>query len=426
VKKLVAIVLAAGKGERMKSDRPKVLHELCGRAMIEYVLDAARHAGAQRIIVVIGYGAEGVRKALGDHKDVEFAFQAEQLGTGHAVRVCSEQLAGHDGPVLILTGDAPLVLGASLAKLVAEQAKTRAECVLGTAEVANPFGLGRVIRDERDEFFAIVEEKDASDEQREICEINPSYYVFNCADLLNSLGKINADNKQEQLYLTDCPGVLRSEGKKVLALKVLAGEEAYGINSRDQLAHAFTILQRRIHQHWMNEGVTIMDPSSTFVDSRARIGGDTIILPFSYIQGPCEIGLRCRIGPFAHIRPGTRLDTGVEVGAFVEVSRSHLGEGTLVRHLAFVGDAQVGANANISAGAITANYDGSTKNETVIGERAMIGAGSVLIAPVTVGAGATVGAGSVVTKRHNVPAGAVVVGVPAQPLHSKNDKPRKP
>lgn len=420
---LVAVVLAAGEGTRMKTDRAKVLHELCGRPMIDYVLDAARAAGARRIIVVIGHKADEVRAALAGQGDVEFMLQTEQRGTGHAVQMCRNLLSAHDGSVLILTGDSPLVLGSSLLQLVETCEQARAACVLGTAVVSNSFGLGRIVRDTDGHFLKIVEEKDASDEERAIGEINPSYYMFQCADLLDALTKIRPNNKQKQLYLTDCPGVLKAEGKKVLAMNVLEEEESYGVNSRDELARAFQILQRRIHEHWMKEGVTIADPRSTFIDSRATIGQDTVILPFSYIQGPSVIGPRCRIGPFTHIRPGTRLEAGVELGAFVEVNRSHLGEGVMARHLAYLGDAEVGAWANIGAGAITANFNGTAKNTTTIGERALIGAGSVLVAPVTVGAAAIVGAGSVVTKRHDVPAGAVVVGVPAKLLVPKNDNP---
>jgi bifunctional UDP-N-acetylglucosamine pyrophosphorylase/glucosamine-1-phosphate N-acetyltransferase len=415
----VTVVLAAGEGTRMKTNRAKVLHELCGRPMIDYVLDAARAAGSRRIIVVVGHRADEVRAALSGHGDIEFVEQTEQRGTGHAVQMCSALLRSHDGPVLILTGDSPLVRGSSLLQLVETREQAQAACVLGTATVANPFGLGRIVRDAEARFQRIVEEKDASDDERAIREINPSYYVFRCVDLLDSLNKIRPNNKQKQLYLTDCPGVLLADGKKVLARNVLEEEEAYGVNSRDELARAFYILQRRIHQHWMNEGVTIADPRSTFIDSRVTIGQDTVILPFSYIQGPSEIGPHCRIGPFAHIRPGTRLDADVEVGAFVEVNRSHLGEGTTARHLAYLGDAVTGPQANIGAGAITANFDGKEKHPTAIGERAMIGAGAVLIAPVTVGADAIVGAGAVVTKRHDVPDGATVAGVPAKSLDRK-------
>lgn len=413
---LIAVVLAAGKGERMKSDRPKVLHEVCGRPMIEYVLDAVRGAGAGRIIVVVGHAASQVQAALAEHSDVEFALQTDQRGTGHAVEVCRNQLQSHDGPVLIVTGDSPLLRASSLAQLCEAQRTERAACVFGTAEVASPFGLGRVVRDSGGEFLRIVEERDASPAEKLIREINPSYYVFAAQDLLDALTKIRPNNRQNQLYLTDCPGVLKNEGKRVIAARVLSEEEAYGVNSRDQLAVAHEILQRRIQLEWMQRGVTIVDPRSTFIDSRVTIGLDTVIRPFTYIQGPASIGPRCRIGPFAHIRPGTRLAADVEVGAFVEVNRTQMDEGAMARHLAYLGDAVVGAGATIGAGAITANFDGASKHPTKIGEGSLIGAGSVLVAPVTVGASATVGAGSVVTKRTEVAAGTVVAGVPARPL----------
>jgi bifunctional UDP-N-acetylglucosamine pyrophosphorylase/glucosamine-1-phosphate N-acetyltransferase len=419
VSSLAAVVLAAGKGERMKSARPKVLHELCGRPMVEYALDAAREAGAQRIVVVVGHGAAEVKTALAGHGDVEFAVQADQLGTGHAVRMCRDHLANHSGPVLILAGDAPLVRGSSLRQLVENQASDQAACVLGTAMVQNPADLGRIVRDSRGEFAAIVEYKDATDEQRTIREINPAYYVFRAPDLLLALTKITTNNKQKQYLLTDCPAVLLRDGKRVRALQVFDEEESYGVNSRAQLAQAHDCLQRRIHQHWMSQGVTIIDPRTTYIDPRATIGQDTVIMPFTCIQGPSEIAPDCRVGPFAHIRPGTRLDAGAEVGAFVEVNRSHLGPAVVARHLAYLGDAQVAAGATIGAGAITANFDGETKQPTKIGECARIGAGSVLIAPVEVGASAVVGAGAVVTRQKDVPAGGVVAGVPAKPLPHK-------
>lgn len=310
---LTAVVLAAGLGKRMKSELPKILHELCGRPLVDYVIEAARGAGADRIIVVVGHRSEPVRAALAGQDDLVFVTQHPQRGTGHAVQVCRDKLLeGHD-PVMVLAGDAPLVRAESLRQLVQAQMAGSLACAFGTATVNHPEGLGRIIRDQNGHFRAIVEEKDATPEQRMIREVNPSYYVFDRADLLwslDELAKRRPTNRQQEYYLTDCPGLLQDRGKGVEALNVMGAEEAYGVNSRSQLADLHVIMQQRIQAYWMEQGVTVVDPRNTYIDSRARIGMDTVIRPFSYIDGPSTIGSACSIGPFAHIVSGFELGDG--------------------------------------------------------------------------------------------------------------------
>lgn len=415
----VAIILAAGHGKRMKSDRAKVLHEVCGQPMIRYVVEAARGAGARTIVVVVGVNADQVRAALADEPDVTFADQTRQLGTGDAVRSCHPALKDYHGPALVLVGDEPLLRPGPLADLLERQRQEQAACLLGTARTPDPTGFGRILRDTSGRFLRIVEERDCTPEEKAIREVNPSCYVFDLPGLWDALDQLTTSNAQGEYYLTDAPALLQSMGRKTIAANVLHHDDILGVNTRQHLAEAHAIMQRRIQDHWMSEGVSIVDPRNTYIDARAVIGRDTTIFPFTFIQGPCTIGKECRVGPFCHVRPGTTLDDGVEVGAFVEVSRTHMGAGARARHLAYLGDAEVGANVNIGCGAITANFDGQAKHKTVIGAGASIGSGAVLVAPVKVGQGSTVGAGAVVTKRHDVPDEATVAGVPARPLRSR-------
>lgn len=417
----IAIILAAGQGKRMKSERAKVLHEVCGRPMIRSVVEAARGAGARSIIVVVGHGADQVRACLADDRDVQFVTQGRQLGTGDAVKACRPLLEGYQGPGLILVGDEPLLRPGPLADLLALQQHDRAACLLGTAVVPDPTGFGRILRDSAGRFLRIVEERDCDPSERAIREVNPSCYVFDLPGLWDALDRLTTSNVQGEYYLTDAPDLLRSMGRKVVALAALEPDDILGVNTRQHLAQAHAIMQARIQDHWMTEGVSIVDPRNTYIDGRAEIGRDTRIFPFSVISGRVKIGSNCRIGPFAHLRDGTVLDDDVEVGAFVEVNRSHLEPGARARHLAYLGDAHLEPGVNIGAGAITANFDGAQKHPTRIGAHAMVGAGSILIAPVGVGPAATIGAGAVVTKRHDVAGGETVVGVPARPL----DLPRR-
>ncbi len=412
----VAIILAAGHGKRMRSERAKVLHEVCGRPMIHYVVEAARAAGARTIVVVVGCGADQVRAAFEGEPDVRFAVQEQQLGTGDAVRSCRAILGSYAGPVLVLVGDEPLLRPEPLADLLARRDAEDAACLLGTAVVPDPSGFGRILRDSAGRFLRIVEERDCSPEERAIREINPSCYVFVTPILWTALDQITTTNVQGEYYLTDAPERLHAMGYKVVATPALAPDDVLGVNTRRHLAQANALMQARIQDQLMSDGVSIVDPRNTYIDGRATIGPDTVVFPFSVITGTVRIGARCRVGPFAHLRDGTILDDDAQVGAFVEVNRSHFEAGATARHLAYLGDAQVGAGANIGATAVTANFDGRVKSRTIIGAGALIGSGAVLVAPVEIGDGATVGANAVVTKGTVVPSGATIVGIPARKL----------
>jgi bifunctional UDP-N-acetylglucosamine pyrophosphorylase / glucosamine-1-phosphate N-acetyltransferase len=315
----VSIILAAGKSTRMKSALPKVLHEVCGRPMIEYVLEAARGAGIGRQVVVVGHAAEAVKTALANQADLEFALQAEQKGTGHAVMMCRDALAAHDGPVLILTGDAPLMRPASFLALLEEFHSNSAACVIGTAETVNNHGLGRIVRDDHGEFQRIVEQKDATPVEAAITEINVGCYVFDCRKLFSALAEIRPNNKQGELYLTDCCGILKSRGDTVVAAKKLDIVEALGVNTRAQLVEVHRALQATFFESLMASGVTIVEPAQTYIDLRAEIGPDTIIAPFTAIEGPVKIGANCRIGPHAVLTGGARIADGTVVGPFERV-----------------------------------------------------------------------------------------------------------
>jgi len=417
----VAIILAAGQGKRMKSDKAKVLHEVCGQPMIHYVVDAARGSGARTIIVVVGYAADQVLESLQGEPNILFATQSDQLGTGHAVKICHPLLEDYEGPVLVLVGDEPLLRPEPLADLLARQEHEEAACLLGTAKVHDAMGFGRILRDSAGRFLRIVEERDCTLQEKAIREVNPSCYVFQLPVLWDALDQIGTSNAQHEYYLTDAPERLMAMGQKVLALNVLRPDDILGVNTRQHLAHVASVMQARIQDHWMTEGVTIIDPHNTYIDGRASIGRDTVIYPFSVVSGKVKIGANCRVGPFTHLRHGSVLEDGVEVGAFVEVSQSHIETGTVARHLAYLGNAFVGREVNIGAGTITANFDGARKNETRIGDRARIGSGAIMVAPVTIGSEAVIGAGAVIPRGKDVEDGDTVVGVPARSLAARQD-----
>ena len=429
---LAAVILAAGKGTRMKSVLPKVLHEVGGKPMVQHVLDAAKEAGAEKSVVVIGFGAESVAESL--KEQAEFAIQAEQLGTGHAVMQVREKLAGFAGTVMVLCGDTPLLTGGTLHSLFAAHSRAKAAATVLTAVMPDPSGYGRVIRDAKGNVLKIVEQKDAKPAELAVREINTGIYCFEKEVLFEALDHIGCENQQGEYYLTDVIGILVNGGSKVWAVEAEDREETLGVNSRLQLAQAEKILRIRKLEALMAEGVTIMDPDSTFIDAGVSIASDTVIYPFTWLEGSTKIGHGCRIGPntriqhteigdnvtlqfvyaheckigddviagpYVHLRPNTVLAKGVKIGNFVEVKNSYVGEKSKLPHLSYIGDTDMGSGINMGCGTITVNYDGKQKYRTTIENDAFIGCNSNLVAPVTVGQGAYVAAGSTVTK--NVP-----------------------
>ncbi len=317
---LVAVVLAAGKSTRMKSAVPKVLHPIFGRPMIEYVLDAARGAGAERIVVVVGHKADEVKNALSHHSDVEFALQTEQKGTGHAVMMCREHLVDHDGSVLVLAGDTPLLKSSSLQGLLDVQTDEHAACVIGTADTEANFGLGRIVRDDGGTFLRIVEQKDASPTEQKITEINTGCFAFDCQKLLESLTELSTDNEQGEYYLTDCPAIMKSDGEPVVASLQFDIAEAIGVNTRSQLATVRQAIHTASLENRMRDGVTILDPALVSIDPRAQIAADTTIHPFVVVDGPVKIGEDCEIGPHSVLSGSIEIASGERIEAFSNVT----------------------------------------------------------------------------------------------------------
>jgi bifunctional UDP-N-acetylglucosamine pyrophosphorylase / glucosamine-1-phosphate N-acetyltransferase len=432
------LIMAAGRGTRMRSKTPKVLHPLCGRPLVLWPVEAAREIGAERIVVVLSPGSDDIQRVL--PPGVEVAIQHQQNGTGDAVMAAREQLAGSED-VIVLSGDHPL-LGSEFVRALAERhTQSGAGATVTTRELEDPGQYGRIVRAASGEIERIVEAKapgDATPEELAIKEVNAGTYAFKVEPLLEALSQIRPDNAQGELYLGDVLPIMRAAGLAVVAH--LTDDEAIslGINTRADLAQVQTFAQRAILERHMLAGVTITDPASTVIDVDVRIGEDTVIDPFSFIRGQVEIGSGCRVGPmttltdcvladdvnvihshleacevlsgttvgpFTHLRPGTRMRENSKAGAFVEIKNTDVGTGTKVPHLTYLGDADVGEGSNIGAGTITANYDGRRKHRTVIGRGVRTGVDTALVAPVTVGDGAYTGAGSVIT--NDVPEGAL-------------------
>jgi bifunctional UDP-N-acetylglucosamine pyrophosphorylase/glucosamine-1-phosphate N-acetyltransferase len=393
----VAIILAAGISSRMNTKLPKVLHEICGRPMLAYVIDACRQADIQKLYIIIGYGKEQVINYFKDDKNIVWIEQKEQKGTGHAVMCCKEQLAGFEGDTLVICGDMPLIRAEIVKTLIEKHQKETSAATLATAILNDPTGYGRIIRDSYGNIQGIVEDGDCTPMQKTIREVNPSYYCFKNKILFDALDKITPDNVKKEYYLTDALHLIINAGHKVVAVTAVASEDAIGVNSRQQLSEAGKIMQQRIQDRFMKSGVTIVDPPNTWIDARTQIGQDTVIEPFTYIHGRVKIGSSCRVGPFAYLREGTVLGDDVVLGVFTEVKNSSLADGVRARHHSYIGDAKLGKNADIGAGAITANFDGKKINSTQIGDNVFIGSGSVLIAPIDIPAGTKIKPGSAVT-----------------------------
>jgi bifunctional UDP-N-acetylglucosamine pyrophosphorylase/glucosamine-1-phosphate N-acetyltransferase len=414
MKNIATIILAAGKGERMKSSLAKVLHLVCSRPMLGYVLDLVSELKIKKFTVVLGYGYKEVRKFI--KPGTKTVIQKRLLGTADAVKQVLPSLKSFHGTVLVLYGDNPLLKKETIEKLVKQHIENKSAATLLTAKLQKPFGYGRILRDKCSSICGIVEEKDADDFQKAIKEINTGIVCFNKDKLARALKYVKPNNVKKEYYLTDVIGILYKNGDLVDTVEIPDINEALGINSRSELAQANKVMQRRIQELWMEKGVTIVDPDTTFISYGVKIGQDTTIYPFTVIEKDVKIGLRCNIGPFAHLRPATRLDDNVSVGNFIEISRSRLASKTRAKHFGFIGDSKIGSFVNIGAGTVTANYDGKNKNITQIGDRAFIGSDTVLVAPVKIGKGAKTGAGCVVTRGKNVADNAIVVGVPAKPL----------
>jgi len=394
----VAIVLAAGVSSRMNTQLAKVLHEVCGRPMLAYVLDVCRQVGVEKIYTVVGFGNEQVRERFGDAEDVVWVRQPRQEGTAHAVLCCREHLNDFEGETLVVCGDGPLIRAETLKALFEKHKAEHSAVTLATAVLEDPTGYGRIVRDASGNIQGIVEDSDCTSEQLGICEVNPSYYLFNNKILFEVVEKVRPDNVKKEYYLTDALSLIIAAGHKVVAFTAVRPDEARGINSRAQLSVASKIMQRRIQRELMDNGVTIVDPDNTWIDIRAQIGQDTVIEPFTYIHGEVKIGQGCRVGPFAYLREGTVLKDDVVLGVFTEVKNSTLADGVRARHHSYIGDAVVGRNVNIGAGSITANFDGEKVNRTNIGDDCYIGSGAVLIAPIDLKDGSRISAGTVVSQ----------------------------
>lgn len=434
-----AIVLAAGQGTRMKSNLYKVLHPVCGKSMVAHVIDNIGELGTERIVTIVGHGAEKVEETLGDKS--EYALQQEQLGTAHAVQQAETLLGDLDGTTIVVCGDTPLIRSETMSALIEHHKASAAKATILTAITDNPTGYGRIIRAENGQVLRNVEQKDATVEEQQVTEINTGTYCFDNRALFDALKKVRNENAQGEYYLPDVIGILQSEGSSVAAYATEEFSETLGINDRVVLAEAEQVMRQRLAEQHMRNGVTIINPDNTYISADAKIGRDTILQPGTMIEGDTVIGEECTIGPnsqivnsvigdrttihssvvrdskigtdtnvgpFAHIRPETDLGNGVRIGNFVEVKKSTFGDGSKAAHLSYIGDANVGSAVNFGCGTIVVNYDGKKKHLTTVEDDAFIGCNSNLIAPVTIGEGAYVAAGSTISK--NVPKDSLAIG----------------
>lgn len=422
-----ALILAAGQGTRIKSDLPKVLHKACGKEMVNHVIDTLRKADIEDINVIIGKGSELVKEKTSS-REVSYSLQAEQLGTGHAVKCAIDFLKDKKGTVAVFCGDAPLIKEETVVSLFEEHNSNNNTATLLTSILDDATGYGRIIRD-GNEVLKIVEHKDCNEEELKVTEMNAGVYCFDIEKLLEALNKLSNNNSQGEYYLTDVIGILKSEGEKVGAV-VIDFEETLGVNSRAQLAQVEAILRKRINAKHMDNGVTLIDPNNTYIGADVIIGRDTIVYPGNVLEGNTVIGERCMlypnsrisnstiendveiqssvildskignnttVGPFAYIRPDSVIGNYVRIGDFVEIKKSVIGNNTKVSHLTYVGDAEVGESCNFGCGTVTVNYDGKNKNKTIIGNNSFIGCNTNLISPVKVEDNTYIAAGSTIT-----------------------------
>lgn len=436
--KRFAVVLAAGQGTRMKSKLYKVLHPVCGKPMVEHVVDEALKLSLSKLVTIVGHGAEEVKKQLGDKS--EYALQAEQLGTAHAVKQAQPFLANEKGVTIVICGDTPLLTAETMEQMLKEHTQREAKATILTAVAEDPTGYGRIIRSENGAVQKIVEHKDASEEERLVTEINTGTYCFDNEALFRAIDQVSNDNAQGEYYLPDVIEILKNEGETVAAYQTGNFQETLGVNDRVALSQAEQFMKERINKRHMQNGVTLIDPMNTYISPDAVIGSDTVIYPGTMIKGEVQIGEDTiigphteimnsaigsrtvikqsvvnhskvgndvNIGPFAHIRPDSVIGNEVKIGNFVEIKKTQFGDRSKASHLSYVGDAEVGTDVNLGCGSITVNYDGKNKYLTKIEDGAFIGCNSNLVAPVTVGEGAYVAAGSTVTE--DVPGKALAI-----------------
>ncbi|MCM3729312.1 bifunctional UDP-N-acetylglucosamine diphosphorylase/glucosamine-1-phosphate N-acetyltransferase GlmU [Neobacillus cucumis] len=433
-----AVILAAGQGTRMKSKLYKVLHPVCGKPMVQHVVDQITKLNIKEMVTIIGHGAELVQAQLGDRSF--YALQKEQLGTAHAVMQAQESLEGKEGITIVVCGDTPLIKAETMESLFKHHEQLSAKATILTAKIDNPTGYGRIIRNQEGLVEKIVEHKDATEEEREINEINTGTYCFDNRALFEALKNVSNDNVQGEYYLPDVIEILKKQGEVVTAYQTDEFEETLGVNDRVALAEAEKIMRSRINESHMRNGVTIIDPANTYIEADVEIGQDTVIYPGTIIKGQSKIGTECiigpnseidtceignetvirqsaafkssigshvNIGPFAHIRPDSTILDEVKIGNFVEIKKAVFGKGSKASHLSYIGDAEVGSDVNIGCGSITVNYDGKNKYLTKIEDGVFIGCNSNLVAPVTIKKGSYVAAGSTITK--NVPEEALAI-----------------
>lgn len=416
-KDTAVIILAAGEGKRMKSDCPKVIHDLMDKPMVNYVVEAAEKLSPKDIIIVVGRKHPEVRDVL--PKGVTVVYQASPRGTADAVKCAKKALRPGVKNIIVLYGDTPLITERTIGELYAFHKEKDCACTVLTAFLDNPAGYGRILRNGAGQFIGIVEDKDAGFSQKAIAEINTGMYVFDKGSLLEGLEHVKPFNQSGEFYLTDVVGGLFHKNKKIGACPASDSFEVLGVNSPAELRAAAGVLRVRLLDSFAEAGVVIMDYATTFIHPSATIDAGTEVLPFTFIEKDVCVGRDCSIGPYAHLREGTVLRDNVSVGNFAEIKNSVLEDGVRMHHVGYLGDTKVGQKTNIGAGTVVANFDGRKKNRTLIKEKAFIGCDAVLIAPVVIGKNAVVGAGSVVTRGHHVRDGATVAGVPARELNVK-------